>query len=301
MEIQSPCLESSRFQIRVVSNKDADNSAPEYLTWDVLVNGQSAAGGTVDPGALIDSWSQSGWHQILTCGCGISDCADLAEGIYVRREPMAIYWTLRDPYFPKGWRAGQALLRYRTLRFDPDEYHTAILQAIDDSSGPDWDQSPRRLWPYGFDWHSFARARFNAAAGHAAPSDADTLYFPARIEVGRWLADRGSTLTRDVRSSNRYFDLEGCLHRDEELLARWMRWQDCFDERGHARAGLVEEHLDEIGLGFALAIKRCLAPASEVRYLPVEELRPPHRPALSCLQYIAVVDADESNRIRKET
>lgn len=301
MEIQSPCLEPSRFQIRVVSDREGEASAPEYLTWEVLIDGQSLRAGTVDPGALIDSWTQSGWHQILTCGCGFSDCADLAEGIYVRREPMSIYWTLRDPYFPKGWREGETLLRYRTLRFNPDEYHAAILAAIEAAPSPEWDESPRRIWPFGFDWHRYVRSTFNAAAGRLATLAEDNPWSPARIDVGRWLADRGSTLTRDLRSSDRHLDVVEWLQRDEELLARWQQWQGCFDERGHAVAGQVEEHLDEVGLGFASAIKRILVPDSDVRYFPVRELRPFGRPALSCLEHIEVAVTAASHRIQKET
>lgn len=233
--------------------------------------------------------------------CGFSDCADLAEGIYVRREPMSIYWTLRDPYFPKGWGAGETLLRYRILRFDPDEYHAAILAAIKAAPSREWDKSPRRIWPFGFDWHRYVRSTFDAAAGTLATLAEDYPWSPARIDVGRWLADRGSTLTRDLRSSDRHLDVVEWLQRDEELLARWQQWQGCFDERGHAVAGQVEEHLDEVGLGFASAIKRILVPDSDVRYFPVRELRPFGRPALSCLEHIEVAATAAPRRIQKET
>lgn len=239
MEIQSPCLEASRFQIGVVSDREGKASAPDYLSWDVLIDGQSLRAGTVDPGALIDSWTWSGW--------------------------------------------------------------AAFLVAIEAAPSPEWDESPRRIWPFGCDWYGYVRRSFNAAVGRLATLAEDYPWLPARIDVARWLADRGSTLTRDLSSSDRHLDVVEWLQRDEELLARWQQWQGCFDERGHAVAGRVEEHLDEVGLGFASAIKRILAPDSDVRYFSVRELRPFGRPALSCLEHIEVAATAAPHRIQKET
>lgn len=290
MEMHPPTLASSRFDVAIDRDLPADDPGREYLTWQVLVDGEPLSGGTVDPGALLDSWHRLGWHQILTCGCSSSDCGDMPEGVYVSHDPYWVRWSLRDPYFPKGWREGSGLLRHRVLCFDRIAYWSAIQQAIENSAGVDWDRGPRRLWPYGFDWHRYVAYRFGMhSEGDGMGAEAQ-LHLPDLIEVGRWTLHAGSTLLRDVRSRSPSFEPTAMLHRDDEVLARWMQWQDCFDAEGHARPGLLEEQVDEVGLGLANAIGQRIATGSMVRYFPVNELRPQGRPALSCTRHVVVAD-----------
>lgn len=300
MEMHPPTLATSRFAVAIDREQPASEPGREYLSWQVLVDGQPLCGGAIEPGALLDSWHRPGWHQILTCGCGSSDCGDMAEGTYVSHDPYWVRWSMRDPYFPKGWRRGPGLLRHRVLCFDRTEYWSAIFQAIEATGVVDWDDGSRRLWPYGFDWHRYVASRFSMQFDGCGPGFGAELEPPRRIEVGRWLAHEGGRLLQDVRGESPSFDPNAMLHQDDEVLARWMQWQDCFDASGHARPGLLEEQVDEVGLGLANAIQRRAAPTSEVRYFPVGELRPPERPALSCSRHVAVAHRTSSTGSGKE-
>lgn len=51
----------------------------------------------IDLPALIQNLYEEGWHDIFTCGCGVSGCAGIPEGIHVIHSGELIHWEFRRP------------------------------------------------------------------------------------------------------------------------------------------------------------------------------------------------------------
>jgi hypothetical protein len=72
----------------------------------------------VDLGQLTLSLQGDGEFFILTCTCGVADCAGLTTGVQVYRDAENVHWVVREP--------GPT----RTLVFDGEAYPKAIKQGL---------------------------------------------------------------------------------------------------------------------------------------------------------------------------
>ena len=85
----------------------------------ILVDGQplvdfDGRGLGADVGQLQQSVSEDGEFFIVTCGCGVAECAGIRQGITVRRDAKNVHWTVRG------------LGATRTLSFDRQAYAAAV-------------------------------------------------------------------------------------------------------------------------------------------------------------------------------
>jgi hypothetical protein len=89
---------------------------------DVLVDGEVLADTdkyAFSLHALRDSVTTEGEHYIVTCGCGIPECAGLSRGVRITRGDDSVEWVVLEPG-PE-----------RRFRFDRDSYDAAVRVGID--------------------------------------------------------------------------------------------------------------------------------------------------------------------------
>ena|SRR5829696_8514220 len=94
----------------------------EYLVAEVYVDGIPLADFSwfaISLEDLVASAKEDGEFFILTCWCGIPECAGLSRGIEVRLGPKAVHWHVLEPE-PE-----------RRYVFRRDAYNRAIEQGIE--------------------------------------------------------------------------------------------------------------------------------------------------------------------------
>ncbi len=92
-----------------------------YFVVELAVDGSPLADFAwyaTDLAALERSTTESGEHFILTCWCGIPECAGIYSGIVVRHKGGRTHWRIAEP----GPR--------RALEFDSAAYRSAVERAI---------------------------------------------------------------------------------------------------------------------------------------------------------------------------
>jgi hypothetical protein len=72
----------------------------DYLVLEIKVDGQLLVdfeNYAADLAALIRSVESNGEFFIITCWCGISECAGIKLGVKVRHENRVTYWQVQQP------------------------------------------------------------------------------------------------------------------------------------------------------------------------------------------------------------
>ncbi|WP_335194968.1 hypothetical protein [Nostoc sp.] len=92
-----------------------------YLIFEIIVNGQRLTDFTsyaVNLEELIQSIDRDGQFYIITCWCGVPECAGVTKGVNVFHNQDLISWTVIQP------------APSRTLTFSQKMYENAIRTAI---------------------------------------------------------------------------------------------------------------------------------------------------------------------------
>ncbi|MEH2368146.1 hypothetical protein [Nostoc sp.] len=92
-----------------------------YLVFEILVNGQRLTDFTyyaVNLEELIQSIDRDGQFYIITCWCGVPECAGVTKGVNVFHNQDLIRWTVIQPE------------PLRTLTFTKKMYENAIRTAV---------------------------------------------------------------------------------------------------------------------------------------------------------------------------
>ena len=109
----------NRFELRV--SVEHHDSGSDFLVAGVVIDGTVFGAGeyATSLAALRSSLERDGEHFILTCSCGIPECARLDTGVFVVRAGGVVQWTVREPG-PE-----------RTYRFDAEAYRSAVERAVE--------------------------------------------------------------------------------------------------------------------------------------------------------------------------
>lgn len=100
---------------------DKNKQGAYYLIFEILVNGQRLTDFTyyaVNLEELIQSIDRDGQFYIITCWCGVPECAGVTKGVNVSHNQDLIRWTVTQPE-PS-----------RTLTFTKKMYENAIRTAV---------------------------------------------------------------------------------------------------------------------------------------------------------------------------
>ncbi|MEH2213095.1 hypothetical protein [Nostoc sp.] len=112
--------------IKICSNlyivpDDKTKQEAYYLVFEILVNGQRLTDFTyyaVNLEELIQSIDRDGQFYIITCWCGVPECAGVTKGVNVFHNQDLIRWTVIQPE------------PLRTLTFTKKMYENAIRTAV---------------------------------------------------------------------------------------------------------------------------------------------------------------------------
>lgn len=98
-----------------------DTSASEYLVAHAVIDGAVFGDGRylTSLAALRSSLERDGIYHVLTCTCGVPECAGLETGVMVAHRRGAVEWMVREPGSP------------RTYVFDADTYRSVIEHAME--------------------------------------------------------------------------------------------------------------------------------------------------------------------------
>lgn len=106
-------------QSKIYRFDDDDNL---YFVSIILVDGESIVDFSYYATSLAelkDSIQHNGKYFILTCWCGVPDCAGIEQGIQVTHHQDTVKWTITQPK------------PYRVFTFSADEYKTIITEGIE--------------------------------------------------------------------------------------------------------------------------------------------------------------------------
>jgi hypothetical protein len=145
----------------------------------------------VDLGTLVRSLTESGGHDVFTCGCGSSACAGVAEGIDVSHEGGDVNWRYRLPQSSDGfggddryeaWLAGSTEVQHT---FDRRQALWAVFEALREA-----DQThggAAEYPPQGFERHHIGELlRKVEEIFRRQPLDLTNLPFDPATAVARW-------------------------------------------------------------------------------------------------------------------
>lgn len=128
------------------------------LTQAVYINGENLAPDhPIDLIQLAKSCQIPGEFFIVTCGCGVAQCASIEDGIQVTHYPNQIAWEVPLPMSYKDLTAEEADWHsehrtYRRFNFEPDAYLAAIQHGLREAKGLLFSEcQPIECSPYGFD------------------------------------------------------------------------------------------------------------------------------------------------------
>lgn len=99
-----------------------DNDDNLYFVSIILVDGEPIADFSYYATSLTelkDSTIQNGNYFILTCWCGVPDCAGIEQGIQVTHNQNTVKWTIAQPK------------PHRVFTFSADDYKTVITEGIE--------------------------------------------------------------------------------------------------------------------------------------------------------------------------
>jgi hypothetical protein len=103
--------------IKIVVQTIINEDEEEFLDLEIMVDGTLLNDKyCVNYGALIRSVRGKGKHFILTCSCGIPECAGIYKGVEIKFVNSFVEWHFTDPY----------PLRDKTFVFDGNLYVKAI-------------------------------------------------------------------------------------------------------------------------------------------------------------------------------
>ncbi len=145
----------------------------------------------VDLWRLVRSLTESGGHDVFTCGCGSSACAGVAEGVDVSHGDADIQWRYRlpqssdgfdgdDPY--EAWLSGSTEVRHT---FDRRQALWAVFEALREA---DQTHGEGAEYPVqGFERHHIGELLRNVEQiFRGQPLDLKNLPFDPATAVARW-------------------------------------------------------------------------------------------------------------------
>ena len=97
------------------------NDETQYLGFEILVDGQPLTDFTdyaLNLEAFLESITQDGQFYLITCWCGIPECAGITQGINVLHDQGLIHWIMTQPS------------PAQTLLFEPEMYARTVDAAI---------------------------------------------------------------------------------------------------------------------------------------------------------------------------
>lgn len=129
-----------RFELKVALIEpygNRDFSPADYLiTQAVLINGENLAPeNPIDLRELAKSCQLVGEFHIVTCGCGVADCASIYDGIRVNHLADRIIWEVPDPISFREMTGEEAERQrnnraYRRFAFEPAAYLSAVQEGL---------------------------------------------------------------------------------------------------------------------------------------------------------------------------
>lgn len=114
-----------------VSKREADKYGNVWLNIGVRIDGEPYGQDfAVDVFAFAKSCQSAGEMDLFTCGCGMSMCAGIFEGVRVTHAEAAIEWQCPDPLADDQESDGEYPVAWRSFSFDPDQYAEAVGECI---------------------------------------------------------------------------------------------------------------------------------------------------------------------------
>jgi hypothetical protein len=142
----------------------------------------------IDMEQLSNSCKFSGEFEILTCSCGIANCAGIYEGILVLHQDDTIIWNVPNPI---SWPTYQNLpdnITHDKYIFDKKQYVTAIRQSVENAKKLLRDAEERENFvqtgPSGFTTYDFDSLNIRPS-GFFSPSVNKALEFSAKAHLAQ--------------------------------------------------------------------------------------------------------------------
>lgn len=126
-----------QFELKIdIKASDTSNQPNYVLTQAVFINGENLAPKyPIDLRELVKSCQLSGEFFIVTCGCGVPECAGIEDGIRVSHLPDRILWDVPIPISYEGmtdeeaeWQAQNRA--YKKYIFYPDDFLTHVRNSL---------------------------------------------------------------------------------------------------------------------------------------------------------------------------
>lgn len=110
-----------------VGKRGPDEHGRVWLDIGVLIDGEPFGRDFVsDVFAFAKSCQSAGEMDLFTCGCGISMCAGIYEGIRVSHTESTVEWQCPDPLADDQESDAEYPTAWRRFSFDPDRYAEAV-------------------------------------------------------------------------------------------------------------------------------------------------------------------------------
>ena len=100
-----------------VFREEAENTGHMGLV-TLFINHKDVFEGTpIDIEVLVESLTEPGDYELLTCGCGIAGCAGFSETVRIEHDGDVIRWTMLQAY--EGY-----------YEFERKQYHSALNKLL---------------------------------------------------------------------------------------------------------------------------------------------------------------------------
>lgn len=123
-------MKSNRLSFEVMK-RGPDGHGSVWLCIVVKIDGEPYGQAFVaDVFAFAKSCQSAGEMDLFTCGCGISGCAGIFEGVRVTHTEAVIEWQCPDPLADDQDSDEEYPVAWRYFSFDPDQYAEAVEECI---------------------------------------------------------------------------------------------------------------------------------------------------------------------------